>query len=438
MLVSQLPQELSGALRTHNEAHAAESRVRVRMVVHAGEVHQDRHGVTGTAINVAFRLLEASELKQALRDSPGLVSLIASGWMFEEVIRHTPASHPDAYRQVRVLVKETDEIAWVRLPDGLPTRSAGRTVGRAGSPGDVPQQLPAAISCFAGRNAELQKLNALLNDDRASAGTMVITAVDGMPGIGKSALAVYWAHQVASRFPDGQLYVNLRGFDPGGLPVSAAQAIGGFLDAFGIPAEKIPRSLDDQASVYRSQLAGRRVLVLLDNASDVEQVRPLLPGAPGCFVLVTSRNQLTGLIAEGAIPLTLDLPTDVEAQLLLERRLGPDRLAAEPWPARQMVDLCGRLPLALGIVGARAVTHPHFPLAVLAYELRSSRQTLDAFEGGDPAASMRAVFSWSYQRLSPAAADVPCVGHASRPGHRSRRRGQPGRYYPGEGAAGAG
>jgi tetratricopeptide (TPR) repeat protein len=230
---------------------------------------------------------------------------------------------------------------------------------------------------------------------------MVITAVDGMPGIGKTALAVYWAQQVASRFPDGQLYVNLRGFDPGGLPVPAAQAIRGFLDVFGIPAEKIPRSLDDQASLYRSRLAGRQVLVVLDNARDVEQVRPLLPGSPGCLVLITSRNQLTGLIAEGAHALTLRLPTGAEARQLLECRLGADRLAAEPLPARRMVDLCGRLPLALGVVAARAVTHPDFPLAALADELRSSRDRLDAFEGGDPAVNVRAVFSWSYQQLSP-------------------------------------
>ena len=238
----------------------------------------------------------------------------------------------------------------------------------------------------------------------ASAGTMVISAVDGMPGIGKTALAVHWAHQVADRFPDGQLYINLRGFDPSGLPVPAAEAIRGFLDAFGIPASQIPWSLDAQAGLYRSLLAGRRVLVVLDNARNVEQVRPLLPGSPGCLVLITSRNQLTGLITDGAHPLTLGLPTGAEAHQLLERRLGPDRLNAEPTPARQMADLCGRLPLALSIVAARAVTHPHFSLTDLAAELRNSQERLDAFEGGDPAANPRAVFSWSYQQLSTAAA----------------------------------
>jgi tetratricopeptide (TPR) repeat protein len=403
LLVSRFPRELSAALRAHNEAHAAPSRIRVRVVVHAGEVHRDSHGVTGAAINVAFRLLEAGELKQALRQSPGPLALIASGWFFEEVIRHSPASDPDAYRQARVSVKETTELAWISLPGSRVVPAAnhgGPEVAR------VPRQLPAAVSCFVGRTSELRTLNALLDDDRASADTMVITAVDGMPGIGKTTLAVHWAHQVASRFPDGQLYVNLRGFDPGGLPVSSAQVIRGFLDAFGISAETIPQSLDDQASLYRSLLAGRRVLVVLDNAADAEQIRPLLPGSPGCLVLVASRNQLTGLIAGGAHPLTLDLPSDVEAQQLLERRIGPDRLAAEPAPAQQMVDLCGRLPLALGIVASRAVTHPHFSLASLTDELRSSWERLDAFEGGDTAANVRAVFSWSYQQLSPAAAQM--------------------------------
>ena len=304
-----------------------------------------------------------------------------------------PASHP----------RENGEPTRSGLPsDTCPPGSGQPAVGVATS-ADVPQQLPAAICGFAGRSIELQKLTALLND-MASTGTMVISAVDGMPGIGKTALAVHWAHQVADRFPDGQLYINLRGFDPSGLPVPAAEAIHGFLDAFGIPTDQIPRSLDAQAGLYRSLLARRRVLVVLDNARDAEQVRPLLPGSPGCLVLVTSRKQLTGLIAEGAHPLTLNLPTDAEAHQLLERRLGPDRLSAEPIPARQMADLCGRLPLALSIVAARAVTHPQFSLTDLAAELRNSQECLDAFEGGDPAANPRAVFSWSYQQLSTAAA----------------------------------
>jgi len=403
LLVSRFPQELSLALGLHNEAHAAESRIRVRLVVHAGEVHRDGYGVVGTAINIAFRLLEATALRQALAGSPGLVALIASQWFFEEVIRHVPASDPATYRQVRVRVKETDELAWICLPDSPDFPDGGQISASGAVSANVPQQLPAVVNGFAGRSIELQKLTAVL-DDAGPAGTMVISAVDGMPGIGKTALAVHWAHLMADRFPDGQLYINLRGFDPGGLPVSACHAIRGFLDAFGVPAEQLPSSLDAQAGLYRSLLAGRRVLVLLDNARDIEQVRPLLPGSAGCLALITSRNRLMGLIAEGAHSLTLDLPTGAEAHLLLERRLGPDRLIAEPAPARQMVEMCGRLPLALSIVAARAVTHPHFSLTDLAAELHRSRERLDAFDGGDPSANARAVFSWSYQQLSMTAA----------------------------------
>jgi tetratricopeptide (TPR) repeat protein len=403
LLVTRFPQELSVALRSHNEARDAGSRLRVRLAVHAGEIHQDAHGVAGTAINVAFRLLEATALKQALAGSPGSVALIASRWFFEEVIWHVPASNPAAYRRVRVSVKETNELAWICLPGSPSFVDAGEIPAKGAASADAPRQLPAAISRFAGRSIELKKLAAVL-DDAAFAGTMVIWSIDGMPGIGKTALAVHWAHLAADQFPDGQLYVNLRGFDPGGLPVSACHAIRGFLDTLGVPAGQVPQSLDAQAGLYRSLLAGRRVLVLLDNARDVEQVRPLLPGSPGCLALITSRNQLTGLIADGAHALTLDLPTDAEAYQLLERRLGLERVTAELAPARQMVDLCGRLPLALSIVAARAVTHPHFSLTALAAELRSFRERLDAFEGGDPAANARAVFSWSYQQLSAAAA----------------------------------
>ena len=399
----------------------------MRLAVHAGEVHRDGYGMVGTAINVAFRLLEAGDLKQALANSPGLVALIASGWFFDEVIRHTLASHPETYRQVRVVVKETDESAWIRLPDSPYFFAADQASSDLAPSADVPRQLPAAISCFAGRDVELQRLTALLDGNSNPADTMVISAIDGMPGIGKTALAVYWARQVASRYPDGQLYMNLRGFDPRGVPVSAAQAVRGFLDALGIPAEQIPQSLDAQASLYRSRLAGRRMLVLLDNASDVEQVRPLLPGSPGCLVLITSRNQLTGLIAEGAHPLPLDLPTGAEAHQLLERRLGAHRLSAEPALARQMIELCGRLPLALSIVAARAVTHPHFSLTDLTAELRSSAEPLDAIEGGDPAANARAVFSWSYQQLSTAAAGCSAHWAYIRDRHRRSRCGQHGR-----------
>src|SRR6266550_4506369 len=185
--------------------------------------------------------------------------------------------------------------------------------------------------------------------------------------VGKTALAVHLAHQVAGDFPDGQLYVNLRGFDPAGPPMTPGEAIRIFLDALGVRAAQLPASLEAQSGLYRSLLAGRRMLVLLDNARDAGQVRPLLPASPGCLVLVTSRSQLTGLAAaEGAMPLALDLLTGDEAHELLAARLGGDRLAAEPAAAQELIGLCARLPLALAIATARAATQPAPPLAALA------------------------------------------------------------------------
>jgi tetratricopeptide (TPR) repeat protein len=216
---------------------------------------------------------------------------------------------------------------------------------------------------------------------------------------------VHWAHRVAAQFPDGTLYVNLRGFDPGGPALDPGEAVRGFLDAFGVPAARIPAGLPAQAGLYRSLLAGKRVLVVLDNARDAGQVRPLLPGSPGCLAIVTSRNHLGGLVAtEGAYPLTLDLFTSAEARDLLARRLGADRVASEPGATDDIITGCARLPLALAIAAARAAAHPGFPLTALAAELRETSAALNAFNDGDAATDVRAVFSWSYRTLSTGAA----------------------------------
>ncbi|MGY0068746.1 AfsR/SARP family transcriptional regulator [Streptomyces sp. QTS137] len=269
-----------------------------------------------------------------------------------------------------------------------------------------PAQLPADLPTFAGRHAELERTGALLPEDGSPPSTVVISAIGGMGGIGKSTLAVHWAHRVADRFPGGQLYINLRGFDPTGSAVTPDDAVRIFLDALGVPPIRIPAGLDAQVALYRSLLAQRRVLILLDNARDTEQVRPLLPGSPGCLVIVTSRNRLTGLVAgEGAHPLTLDQMTSAEAHDLLARRLGTGRLAAEPEAAYEIIARCGRLPLALAIVAAHACAHPAFPLSAIADEVSESHGSLDAFAGGDDITTdVRAVFSWSYKALSAPAA----------------------------------
>jgi tetratricopeptide (TPR) repeat protein len=207
--------------------------------------------------------------------------------------------------------------------------------------------------------------------------------------------------------PDGQLYVNLRGFGPGGTALDPGEAMRGFLDAFGVPVTQIPEGLDAQAGLYRSLLTGKRVLVVLDNARDAEQVRGLLPGSPGCLAIVTSRNHLTGLVAaDGAHPLALDLLTDAGARDLLALRLGAGRVAAEPDAVGEIIERCARLPLALALAAARAASQPTFPLAVIASELRRASHALDAFEGDDLATNVRAVFSWSCHALSADAAQL--------------------------------
>ena len=301
------------------------------------------------------------------------------------------------------------------LPTGAPAADppgadppAAESHHPAGPAGAVPAQLPLAVAAFTGRARELAWLDRLLDGSGARPDgptTVVISAVSGTAGVGKTALAVSWAHRVAAGFPDGQLYVNLRGFDPGGPIVDPAEALRGFLSALGTPADRIPAGLTAQSGLYRSMLSGKRMLVLLDNARDVEQVRPLLPGSPGCLVLVTSRDQLTSLLAiEGARPLTLDVLPDAEAHDLVVQRLGAERAAAEPEAVDEIVMRCSGLPLALAIACARAATYPDLPLAKLAGELRDVAGPLDAFDGGDLATDLRAVFSWSYRRLDEPAA----------------------------------
>jgi tetratricopeptide (TPR) repeat protein len=268
----------------------------------------------------------------------------------------------------------------------------------APEPTVVPRQLPAAPRNFAGREAELKALDRIADEAAEPGGAVVVSAIGGTAGIGKTALAVYWARAAADRFPDGHLYVDLRGYGPG-APLTPAEAVRGFLDAFAVPAKEVPTTLDGQTGLYRSLLAGRRMLVLLDNARDAAQVRPLLPASAGCLALVTSRDRLASLVAaEDARPLRLDLLTPHEARTMLAYRLGVDRVHAEPAAVDRIVDACAGLPLVLAIVAARAATHPDFPLSAVAAELTG----LDAFSAGDQ--DVRAVLSWSYRGLGSAAA----------------------------------
>ena len=285
------------------------------------------------------------------------------------------------------------------------TSGAVAAPGRTTPAPPVPRQLPAAPALFVGRASELSALNGLLD---AAAGTVVITAMSGTAGVGKTALALRWARQVAQEFPDGQLYVNLRGFDPSGTPVLPAEGVLWFLDALGVAPARIPPGIEARAGLYRSLVAGQRLLIVLDNARDVDQVRPLLPGAPGCLVLVTSRSRLAGLaVGEGAHLMTLDMLTQQEARQLLVGLLGQQRAAAEPRAVDELIGLCARLPLALAVAAARA----GFQLAALAAELHDAADRLDVLDAGDPASCVRAVLSWSYQSMrAPAARMFRLIG----------------------------
>ena len=289
------------------------------------------------------------------------------------------------------------------------------------TPGDtgvvVPRQLPAPVRHFAGRGQELKELTGLLGPPSGDAPpAVVITAVGGTAGVGKTALAVWWAHQVARSFPDGQLYVNLRGYDPG-QPMSAADALARLLRDLGVPGPDIPAEEDERAARYRSMLAGRRMLIVLDNAGEEGQVRPLLPATPGCVAVVTSRDALAGLVArDGAARLDLGLLPLADAVSLLRTLIG-GRVGAEPEAAAALAVHCCRLPLALRVAAELAAARPDVPLASLAGELAGQQQRLDLLDaGGDPRTAVRAVFSWSIRHLDPGTARAfRLLGVAPRP-----------------------
>lgn len=265
-------------------------------------------------------------------------------------------------------------------------------------------QLPMDVVGFAGRTEELARLDELLALVDRESTAAVVAVLWGTAGVGKTALAVRWAHLARESFPDGALHVNLRGFDPSGEAMSPADAVRDLLDALGVPPQRIPSGFDAQVGLYRSLLHDRRVLVLLDNARDAEQVRPLLPGVAGCLAVITSRNQLLSLVVtEGAIGVPVDLLSVPDARELLAQRLGSSRAAAEPAVVETIISSCARLPLALAVVAAHAAARPDQPLAVLASQL-SGGSPLRTLTAGDARTDLTSVFSWSYRALTPLAA----------------------------------
>jgi DNA-binding XRE family transcriptional regulator len=280
----------------------------------------------------------------------------------------------------------------------------------AGLGGVPPAQLPTDAAYFTGRDAELAELDALAGAAVADGGptreaaagngaAVVVTVITGTAGVGKTTLAVHWAHRARSQFRDGQLYVNLRGYDPG-PPMPVGEALAGFLRALGVSSCDLPIAEDERAALYRSLLSGRRMLVVLDNAGSAEQVRPLLPGSGSCLVLVTSRDSLRGLVArEGARRLNLDKLPLPEAVALLRALVGR-RIDAEPAVAARLADQCARLPLALRMAAERITGRPDLPLTKVIAELADERRRQELSAAADDArANVRIVFSTSYQQL---------------------------------------
>ncbi|MDX2757709.1 tetratricopeptide repeat protein [Streptomyces europaeiscabiei] len=269
----------------------------------------------------------------------------------------------------------------------------------------VPRQLPLSHSVFVGREAELVRLEALQgSSDDLTAGRAVVAVVEGTAGVGKTALALHWAHRAQARFPDGQLYVNLRGYGDEAL-MDPGEALHGFLQALGVTPTAVPADTAVASGLLRTLLAGRRMLLVLDNARSTDQVRPLLPTDPGSVAVVTSRNRLDGLVVrEGAHRIALDVLPRYAARTLLERQMGAERLALEPREADELVDLCARLPLALSVAAARAAAAPVGSVGALVRELRWARAPLDLFGVQDADVDLRTVFHGSYTLLpSPAA-----------------------------------
>src|SRR6266536_3084097 len=379
-LLHPLLSDLTIKLTTDNQQATGPGRLRLRVAVHEGHVLADTHGHTGEDLNHAFRLLDAQATRTVLAGSPSADAvLVVSDAVYQGVVRHAyQGLDPAVWQPVRVHAKETRTRAWVHLP-GLSSQPELSSVLAAPPLGPttlrIPHELPGLPEAFTGRTRELEQLARLLHvAGGAGGGPVVISAIDGMGGIGKSALAVQAAGQLIDAFPDGQLYVNLHGATPGRPPVAALGALERLLRSLGMDPAAIPVEVEEASARLRSLAADRRLLVVLDNAGSTSQVRPLLPASPTCAVLVTSRQVLATL--DGAHPLHLDLLPPREAVELLGKLAGQERVSAEPGAADAVVRCCGLLPWAIRIAGARLKARPNWPVGELARLLADATRRL--------------------------------------------------------------
>lgn len=407
-LVTKLPAYLAEALARHNAACPEQQRIRLRMALHAGEVHQDAHGYVGGSINLAFRLVEAPVVKTALRDSAAVIALIVSDWFYQEVVRHHPVAEPSSFCAAQVVMKETHTTAWLRLlgSAGPPLRAdAVRTAPARTALSHLPQtiwssssgvrySLPPDAAAFTGREEELRVISTSVTQAAGSTRVVAIHAIDGMPGVGKTTLAVHAAHLLRDRFPDRQLFISLHAHTPGQEPLTPQAALAGLLTAIGVDARDLPGDLQGRISLWRDRMADQRTLLVLDNAASSDQIAPLLPGNGGCLVLVTSRRHL-GDLPGATRPIMLQvLPPGKAREMFL--RLAA-RAAADPDRAvAELVRLAGFLPLAISLLARVYAGHPSWTLADLTAETRASMLTLAAEKD-----SIAAAFEVSYRYLSP-------------------------------------
>jgi tetratricopeptide (TPR) repeat protein len=401
VLAAGVPGELAAAIRAHNRGHGPDARMRLRLALHAGEVLHDAHGVTGGAVNLAFRLLEAGPLKQALATSPGVLAVVCSAWFYEEVIRHAEGCAPATWRRVAVTVKETREDGWISLPDAPYPARLDAALPALPAAAEVRYSLPPDAAGFTGRDEELARVTATLADAAGAGGVIAVRAIGGMPGAGKTALAVHAAHLLRYRFPDRQLFLDLHGHTPGREPVRPEDALAGLLTAAGVDTRFLPDDLDGRAAMWRDKMAGQRALLVLDNAASTRQVAPLLPGEEGCLVLVTSRRHL-GDLPGAVIPVLLDvLPPEQAGEMFT--RLAP-RAAGSPGEVAEVVELAGFLPLAISLLARVFARHRSWTLADLAAETRARLLTLSAEND-----SVAAAFEVSYRHLDPARQRLFCL-----------------------------
>lgn len=420
VFTESLPGAIVETLEVCNRVADAAEQIRLRLAVHGGEVHYDQHGVTSNAVVLAFRLVESPALKSELAGSSSVLAMMVSTWFFDEVVRHSRDSRAETWRPFPVSLKGSETTGWASLPGDPWLAVAAGARDRhetpdvvdplAGQPYSPPRPgresangrpakrtLPRDAPAFTGRTAELENVLKEITDAVHTGCMVAIHAIDGMAGVGKTALAVHAGHLLAERFPDGQLFLRLHGHTPGERSVGPADALASLLTMIGVTARQMPAGLDARAALWRDRLADKRVLLILDDALSHQQVEPLLPAAAGSLVIITSRRRLSAL--DGAVSVALDVLPAEEASALFARLSGRPIRPEEGEAVERVVRLCGWLPLAVTLLAGRLRSRPQWTVTDLADELDSTHDRLGRLRAED--IEVAAAFDLSYRELGP-------------------------------------